>query len=78
MDLDIKMNELTISDEQVESIAFSIFRDIEVYIKQHGEEFITWSIQEIINSMSNLIMTINNGIIEKSITQYNLCKYNIK
>lgn len=77
MNLDIEMNNFIISDEQVESIAFSIFRDIEVYIKQHKDEFIIWLIEETINSIGNFIMTIDNGIITKSINQYNICNYNI-
>ncbi|MBQ2982254.1 MAG: hypothetical protein IJD58_09085 [Lachnospiraceae bacterium] len=33
------MDELVISKEQAKTIAWSIFADIEMYIKEHQEEF---------------------------------------
>lgn len=39
----IDVKNLEISEEQAETFAYNIFKDIGEYIKQHTDEFISWN-----------------------------------
>lgn len=59
-----------ISNSQVETFAYNIYRDIAEYIKSNFEDFICWNLEDISN---NCILTIDGILIRKN--NYDLYEY---
>lgn len=73
MQVDIKFENNLISDEQAETFAYSIYRDIAEHIKENFEDFFVWNLETI---SINCIMTLD-GIATRELNyKYDLCKYN--
>ncbi len=73
MQVDIKFENSLISDEQAETFAYNIYRDIEEHIKENFEDFFGWNLETI---SINCIMTLD-GIETRELNyKYDLCKYN--
>ena len=59
MKKDAQLEDAIISNSQVETFAYNIYKDISQYIQDNFEEFLLWNLETI--SIS-LIMTIDEGI----------------
>ena len=59
-----------ISNSQVETFAYNIYRDIAEYIKSNFEDFIWWNLEDISN---NCILTIDGILIREN--NYDLYEY---
>ena len=70
--MDVEIIENIISDAQVETFAYNIYRDIEEYIKTNFEDFLWWNLEEI---SRNLILTIDGILMKKENYVYELCRY---
>ena len=76
MQVDIKFENNLISDEQAETFAYNIYRDIAEHIKENFEDFFEWNLETI---SINCIMTLDElKIKEFKFNEYDLCKYNSK
>lgn len=77
MDIKIEEKDMQLSEEQVETFAFNVFRDIGDYILQNQTAFLKWCL----GNLSNIVST-SNGIelIDTETYKYELCNYggNIK
>lgn len=60
------MNEL--SKEQIEQIAFNIYKDIKPYIQENTFKFVIWLSDKYVSSVDGMIKTDNNY-------KYDICKY---
>ena len=75
MQVDIKFENNLISDEQAETFAYNIYRDIAEHIKENFEDFFEWNLETI---SINCIMTLD-GIETRELNyKYDWCKYNSK
>ena len=72
VDMDFKNN--LISNEQAETFAYNIYRDIAEYLKDNFKDFFEWNL-EIISI--NCIMTFDGIIIIEKNCKYDLCIYTI-
>lgn len=74
--MELDLNEIILSDRQIESMAYSIYKDIGNYIEEHKTEYFNWDLENyFINIVKNFVGTIN-GIKEKhSNYKYKLCDY---
>ena len=72
MKKDAQLEDAIISNSQVETFAYNIYKDISQYIQDNFEEFLLWNLETI--SIS-LIMTIDEGICIKQNYNCRLCKY---
>lgn len=61
-----------ISNSQVETFAYNIYKDIAQYIKDNFEDFLWWNLETISISW---VMTIDEGICIKQNYNCRLCKY---
>lgn len=71
MEVNIKFEDNLISDNQAETFAYNIYRDIAEYMKTNFEEFIWWNLDTI---SAGCVITIN-GDIYKNNNIYNKCNY---
>lgn len=60
------MNEL--SKEQIEQIAFNIYKDIKPYIQENTFKFVIWLSDKYVSSLNGMIKIDNNY-------KYDICKY---
>ena len=75
MQLNIKFENYLISDEQAETFAYNIYRDIAEYIKNNFKNFYCWYLEEI---SICCIMTLGGIVCRKNEYRYDLCKYEDK
>ena len=72
MQVNVKFEDYLISDEQAETFAYNIYREIAEYIKTNFENFFEWNLETI---SVNLILT-TDGITHKENNYiYGPCKY---
>ena len=72
---ELNLEEIIITEQQTDDMAFTIYQDIFQYIKEHTTEFIKWFIDESIKLANNLIMDSDNGIIDRPNYNYDICQY---
>lgn len=75
MKVDIQFEDSLMSDEQAETFAYNVYRDIAEYIKNNFDDFIWWNLEEI---SICCIMTIDGIVCRKNRYSYDLCKYQNK
>lgn len=73
VDIDFKNN--LISNEQAETFAYNIYRDIAEYLKDNFEDFFEWNLEAI---CMNIVLTSSGMEIIKNNYQYNLCLYAVR
>ena len=71
--IDFKDN--LISNEQAETFAYNIYRDIAEYLKDNFEDFFEWNLETI---CMNIVLTLYGMEIIKNNYQYNLCLYAVR
>lgn len=65
MSLDMENNS-TLTNEQAETFAYNIFRDIGEYIKENSTEFLFWVRDEILgDSIENMVLVLDEGIVKR-------------
>lgn len=69
--MDVEIIENIISNEQAETFAYNIYRDIAEYMKTNFEDFLWWNLEEI---SRNIVLTID-GIILIIMNGYSRCRY---
>ena len=72
MQVNIKFENYLISDEQAETFAYNIYRNIGEYIKNNFDDFFEWNLETI---SIHLIMTKDELKQKENNYTYDLCKY---
>lgn len=72
MQVNIKFENYLISDEQAETFAYNIYRNIDEYIKNNFDDFFEWNLEKI---SIHLIMTKDELKQKENNYTYDLCKY---
>ena len=69
-------DEMEIGKNQIETIAFNIYKDIELYINSNQQEFIMWKFEcDIENKLLEIVFS-TEGILNKEASyQYEFCQY---
>lgn len=62
--------EYNLSEKQIETIAFNIYKDIQNYINENQEKYNEWFLDK---RCRNIVVTLN-GIEIVDYSQYKLCK----
>lgn len=75
MQVDINFKDNLISNEQAETFAYNIYRDIAEYLKDNFEDFFEWNLETI---CMNIVLTLYGMEIIKNNYQYNLCLYAVR
>ena len=75
MQVDIDFKDNLISNEQAETFAYNIYRDIAEYLKHNFEDFFEWNLEAI---CMNIVLTLYGMEIIESNYQYNLCLYAVR
>lgn len=70
MEIDINLNDLIMSDEQVETFAYNIYQDIKEYINNNTKEYIKYFVKEVIKQASRYAVI--------RLEKYEKSKYKIK
>lgn len=72
MQVDIQFQNDLISEEQAETFAYNIYRDVAEYMKTNFEEFLWWNLETI--SINIILTTDDTEKIERNY-KYDLCMY---
>lgn len=59
---------LDLSEQQIETIAFNIYKDIKPYIQENTFKFVIWLSDKYVSSVNEMIKIDNNY-------KYDICKY---
>jgi len=71
--MEIQYDEMELGNEQIETIAFSIYKDIRNYVKQHTIEYTMWEINK---DLDNYVYDFENGFVKiRKRYKYKLCEY---
>lgn len=73
--MNVDFNNLILSEEQVETIAFNIYKDIEEYLQQHQTEYLDWLVKNIVIELNNYIMTLSGFVKHECRYKYKICSY---
>ena len=76
MELNIKLNDLTMSKEQVETFAYNIYRDIGTYIEENEDSFLEFILMRTVEKAEKYVFTIDGKIYLKERYKYKLTQYN--
>lgn len=72
MEVSIKFEDNLISDDQAETFAYNIYRDIAEYMKDNYEDFFEWNLEKI---LIGCVMTLDKIIHIGKKYKYDLCIY---